>query len=115
MRLGMNRLGMPFTGHFMDGFLWRSVGACEIPRERLLKLRVGSDPNPLRERGIVLLRFTQCFGKSLADASGCDNPLCFCPLDLPQSRNAQLRNDRLRLAVKRKYYQPIYPTISLIT
>jgi hypothetical protein len=61
------------------------------PRLKLLKLRVCSYPNPLRQRGIVFLRFTQCFGKSLADASGCDIPLCFCTLDLPQSGNAQLQ------------------------
>jgi hypothetical protein len=40
----------------------------EIPRSRVLKLRIRDDPNPLRERGIVLLRLTQCLGKSLADA-----------------------------------------------
>ena len=37
----------------------------------------------MRERGIVLLRFTKCLAKSLADASGYDDPLCFRTLDLP--------------------------------
>ena len=68
------------------------VGIVRSALSRLLKLRIFRYPNPLRQRGIVLLRFMQCFGKSLADASGCDIPLCFCPLDLPQSGNAQLQN-----------------------
>ena len=62
------------------------------PDASVLKLRVCRHPNPLRQRGIVLLRFTQCLGKSLAHASGYDKPLCFRPLDLPQSGNAQLQN-----------------------
>jgi hypothetical protein len=51
----------------------------------LLKLRVYDDPNPLRERGIEPLRLTQCEGKSLADASGCDYLPCFLDVDLPLS------------------------------
>jgi hypothetical protein len=43
------------------------VGIVRSALSRLLKLRV-CYPNPLRQRGIVLLRFMQCFGKSLADA-----------------------------------------------
>jgi hypothetical protein len=56
-----------------------------------LNLRVCDNPNPLRERGIELLRLTQCLEKSLAHASGYDNPLCFRAVDLPQSGTAQLQ------------------------
>ena len=50
----------------------------------------------------MLLRLTQCLEKSLADASGCDNPLCFCPLDLPQFGNAQLQSWRLGLVLNKQ-------------
>jgi hypothetical protein len=54
------------------------------PRLKLLKLRVCAHPNPLRERGIVFLRFTQCLRKSLADASGYDKSQCFSASEQPQ-------------------------------
>jgi hypothetical protein len=38
------------------------------PEASVLKLRICVYPNALRERGIVLLRFTQGCRKSLADA-----------------------------------------------
>jgi hypothetical protein len=58
----------------------------------VLKLRVCGHPNPLRQRGIVLLRFAQVCRKSLADASGCDKSQCFSASEQPQRRNAQLQN-----------------------
>ena len=65
-----------------------------IPRSLALKLRVCDYPNPLRKRGIVLLRFRQCLEKSLADASGSDDSLCVQTVDLPKSGTAELRNLR---------------------
>ena len=52
-----------------------------LDKALVLKLRVAGDPNPLRERGIVLLRFTKCLEKSLADASGCDHSRYLSAID----------------------------------
>jgi len=67
------------------------------PDARVLKLHVCDYPNPLHQRGIDLLRLTQCLEKSLAHASGYDNPLRFRVVDLPQPRTAQLQNSRVGL------------------
>ncbi len=63
-------------------------------RLRLVKLRVCDYPNPRRQRGIVLLRLTLCEGKSLAHASGYDNPLDVHPVHLPKSK---MRNFKTRV------------------
>ena len=68
------------TRNVREGFFYKTP----IPRSRVLKLRICDYPNPLRQRGIELLRLTQCLEKSLAHASGYDNPLCFLAVDLPQ-------------------------------
>ena len=47
------------------------------PDALVLKFRICVYPNPLRKRGIDLLRLTQCLEKSLAHASGCDGVLYF--------------------------------------
>jgi hypothetical protein len=52
------------TRNVREGFFHKTP----IPRSRVLKLRICDYLNPLRQRGIELLRLTQCLEKSIAHA-----------------------------------------------
>jgi hypothetical protein len=67
-----------------------------------LKLRVCDYPNPLRQRGIELLRLTQCLEKSLAHASGYDNPHVFAQLICPSLEHRNFKTYQRWIGVSQK-------------